>query len=245
MINMNENTAIFIQARKGSTRLPNKIVENIEGRSMIWHVINRIKKSKVKRIVLLTSNLEEDKHLKKISDEHGVEFFSGSEVDVLDRFYQCAKLFKVDNIIRITGDCPLIDPQLVDKINKFYMKNKYDYVSNTIKPTFPDGLDVEIFSFSTLEKTNMDAKLTSEREHVTSYIIKHPAQFKLFNVKNEIDLSKHRWTVDEPIDLEFVRKIYSLMKPKLIFYMNQILELLTENPEITKINSHIKRNEGF
>lgn len=240
-----EKIAIFIQARTGSSRLPKKILKKIENKHMISHVINRVKQSNIKKIILLTTNLKEDKILEKISIQNKIDFFTGDEKNVLSRFNDCAKKFNVENIIRITGDCPLIDPLLINKMVKIYFKSNYDYISNTIKPTYPDGLDVEIFSKNSLIKASLEAKLKSEKEHVTPYIINHPEKFQLFNVKNNIDLSNLRWTVDEKSDLKFVRKIYKKMNPRLDFTTKDILRLLMNEPELKQINSYIKRNEGY
>ena len=164
--------------------------------------------------------------------------------DVLDRHYQCAKMINADPIIRITSDCPLVDPVIVEEVLQFYLKNKYDFVSNAIIPTYPDGIDVEVFSFEALEKAAKKAKKSYDREHVTTYFISHPNQFKVFSYQNEKDFSSLRWTVDRKEDLKFVRKIYSKMKPKTVFFMNDILKILRNDPKILEINKGINRNEG-
>jgi spore coat polysaccharide biosynthesis protein SpsF (cytidylyltransferase family) len=238
--------SVLIQARTGSSRLPNKVLANIEQKQLIWHVINRVKKIKsVEQIALITSQLENDKILLDIAQQNGILGFAGDELDVLDRHYQCALKINADPIIRITSDCPLLDPFLVEEMLQIFLKNKYDYVSNVTPPTFPDGLDVEIFSFKALEKTFNEAKLMSEREHVTPYISKNPNKFKLFNFKNSQDLSHLRWTVDRDVDLDLIQKIYSKMSPKTVFGMDDILKVLKSNPELLKINNHISRNEGY
>lgn len=235
----------MIQARTGSSRLPKKVLAKIENKPMIWHVINRVKKIKsVKQIALITTKNESDKILLEIAKKNNIIGFAGDENDVLKRHYQCALKINADPIIRITGDCPLIDPALVEKILRFYLNSNYDYVSNTIIPTFPDGLDTEIFSFATLKKIIHQAKLKSEREHVTIYITKNKKLFKIFNYKNEKDLSQFRWTVDRKQDLKLVRTIYSKMKPKTIFTMDDVLKIISQNPHLLKINKGIKRNEG-
>jgi len=236
----------MVQVRVGSNRFPRKVVQMIEDKPMIWHVINRVKKiTKVQQIILITTEKEEDKELEKIAKEHEILFFRGDENDVLNRHYQCAVSFKADPIIRITGDCPLIDPKTVDDILEFYLENNYDYVSNTIEPTFPDGLDTEIFSFKTLKNCNEGATLPSEREHVTPFITNNPEKFKIFNYENKTNLSFLRWTVDEERDLQFVRKIYEKMRPNKIFTVRQVLDLLNEYPELVQINKGIKRYEGW
>lgn len=240
------NVTAIIQARTGSTRLPNKVLSNIENKPLIWHVINRTKKSKsLHQVVLATTRKRSDLKLIQIAKKSGVLFFKGSSDDVLERYYQCAVKFQADPIVRITGDCPLIDHMLIDKMVKFFLTKNYDYVSNRIPPTYPDGLDIEIFSFKALEKTYHSAKLLSEREHVTPYVVKHPKIFKICNYANPVNYSNLRWTVDEDKDLRFVRAIYRKMKPKLIFSMNDIITLISRNPKLLDINSDILRDEGY
>ncbi len=236
----------MIQARTDSSRLANKVLETIEGKSLLWHVINRVKQIKnVDQVILITTRHEIDEKIISIANESQILSFQGDTLDVLNRHYQCALKFNADPIIRITADCPLIDPRLSGEILEFFLSNNYDYVSNTINPTYPDGLDTEIFSFMALKEAANQAKLKSEREHVTSYIKNNSEKFKLYNYKNKQDYSKFRWTVDEKRDLEFVRKIYFEMSPKKIFSMNDILKIISENPEIQKINSDIIRNGGY
>jgi spore coat polysaccharide biosynthesis protein SpsF (cytidylyltransferase family) len=237
---------VMIQARTGSTRFPRKTLAKIENKPMMWHIINRVKKIKsVEQIALITTRKKTDKVLLKIAEKNNIFGFTGDTHDLLNRHYQCALKIDADPIIRITSDCPLTDPQLVEKILQFYLDHNYDYVTNTISPTYPDGLDVEIFSFSALKRANRYATLQSEREHVFPYFTKNPKKFKLYNYENKIDLSHLRWTVDQKEDLKFVRQIYSRMKPKTIFYMKDVLKLLKKEPKLLTINKGIKRNEGF
>ena len=236
---------VIIEARTGSSRLRNKVVAEIEGKPMIFYVIDRVKQIKsVEQIILATTQEKNDKILIEIAKQNSIGIFTGDSIDVLNRDYQCALQNNADPIIRITGDCPLIDPDIVEEMLEFYLKNNYDYISNRINPKYPDGLDVEIYSFKTLQMVEQNAKWSSERELVTTYITKNPKIFKIFSYENQEDLSGHRWTVDEQNDLEFVRKIYSIMKPKTNFSMNEIIEILVKNPELLKINSGIMRNEG-
>ncbi len=237
---------VMIQARSGSNRLPKKVLANIERKPLIFHVINRIKKvKKVEQIILITTKKKKDKILLNLAKKYDILGFAGNELDVLDRHYQCAKMYNADPIIRITGDCPLMDQNLIKKILDFYIDNKFDYVSNTIDPTYPDGLDIEVFSFRALEEASLKAKLKSEREHVTPFIKNDSNKFKIFNYKNNTDLSHHRWTVDEKNDLKFVRKIYKLLRPQILFSSKKILKIIAENPKIADINSGIMRNEGY
>ena len=237
----------IIQARMGSTRLPGKVLKEIVGKPMLWHVINRVKNAKeLDDIVIATTNLKEDTQILDLASEIGVKTYAGSESDILDRYYQAAIMSKADVIVRITADCPLADPNVINKVVRYYLSNDFDYVSTSIKPTYPDGIDVEVFSFASLEKAWVEAKLASEREHVTPYIWKNPSIFIIRNFENEDDISYMRWSVDEQRDLEFMREVYSKLYAKdTLFYMEDVLDLLRKKPELTDINKNIIRNEGY
>lgn len=239
----------IIQARVGSTRLPRKALKEINGQPSVYWVIERLKHAEtIDQIVLATTDLPEDKALVDIAKENGIESYCGSEDDVLDRFYKAAKRYKGEIIVRITADCPLLDPKVIDKVVRFYLQNKdkYDYVSNTVSVSYPDGLDVEVFLFKTLEIAWKEARLASEREHVTAYILKNAGKFRLFNIKNEQDFSHLRWTLDNHEDLVFVQDVYSnLYKEGSMFYMHDILDLINRKPELLEINKHLQRNTGY
>lgn len=237
----------IIQARLDSTRFPKKVLVEILGKPMILHVIERAKQSNlIDQLVIATSIRAIDDPILDVVSKHRISIFRGSPEDVLDRYYKAAKKYHADIIVRITGDCPLIDPMVIDKVIQCFLDGKYDYVSNTLEQTYPDGLDVEVFSYKTLEKAWKEAELTSEREHVTPYIGKHPEKFRVMNVRNDVDLSYLRWTVDYEKDLEFVKEIFkSLYKENSIFLMNDVLNLLEKKPELKKINIGIKRNVGY
>ena len=220
----------------------------IEGKSLLGHLVKRIKASRyVNDIVIATTTNERDNAIIEFAKAENLKFYCGSEDDVLDRFYQASVLYGLETIVRVTPDCPMLDPDVMDIVISKFSEGNYDYVSNVITPTFPDGLDTEVFSFQSLEKIWHEARLPSEREHVTAYILKHPELFRQFNVKREgEDLSWMRWTVDTQRDLEFVNKIFEyLYTPNEIFHMEDVLDLLKENPQLLKINSGILRNEGY
>jgi len=244
---MNNITAL-IQARLGSTRLHGKTLMLIEGKSLLCHLVKRIKASRyVNDIVIATTTNERDNAIVEFAKAENLKFYCGSEDDVLDRFYQASVLYGLEAIVRVTPDCPMLDPDVMDIVISKFSEGNYDYVSNVITPTFPDGLDTEVFSFQSLEKAWHEARLPSEREHVTAYILKHPELFRQFNVKREgEDLSWMRWTVDTRDDYDFVCKIFELLyHPNEIFHMEDVLALLKENPQLLKINSGILRNEGY
>lgn len=233
-----------------STRLPGKVLREILGKPMLWHLINRVKRSKyIEKIIIATSLKEIDRPILQVAGSSAVDSFAGSEDDVLDRYYQAAKKFGADPVIRITADCPLIDPQVIDKAIEVYLKNKgaVDYVTVCIPPTYPDGLDTEVFSLVALEKAWKEAKKQTEREYVTSYIWKNNQFFRHLNVSNQNDLSYMRWTVDEERDFLFVLEVYKALykSEEKIFYMNDIINFLEGHPEIAAINQGIGRNEGY
>lgn len=232
-----------IQARITSTRLPNKVLMDIEGKPMLWRVVDRLRFSeKINEIILAIPDTPENDILEKFAEENNVKCFRGSENDVLSRYYEAAKKFNCDVIIRITSDCPLIDPKIVDLVIEKHLNSGADYTANILKRTFPKGLDVEVFNFSALKKFHREATGSSEREHVTLYIRQHPELFQRANLENKENLSEMRWTVDEKEDLEFVREIFKkLYKPGKMFLMKDILELLKKEPKLIEINKNIKR----
>lgn len=238
----------IIQARMGSKRLPGKVLIEIEGYPILWHVVKRVSLARtIQKVIVATSTDPQDNAIVNFCAKNGIECFRGSEWDVLDRFYQAAKRYQADAIVRITGDCPLIDPQIIDKVVNAYCEGDYDYVSNTLYYTYPDGLDTEIFSFATLKAAWQEATLLSDREHVTPYIIRS-GRFRCYNVESEIDISSRalRFTVDEPADLAFVRAIYSrFFSEKRDFTFHDVLNLLDKEPSLQEINTGIIRNEGY
>ena len=241
-----EKVTCIIQARTRSERLPNKVLKEIENLPMICHIINRVKKAKnIDQIILATSNTDTDKILLDIAKKFKIIGFAGDEKDVLDRFYNAAITYAANPIVRITGDCPLVDPILLDKMVEFYQANDYDYMSNTIERTFPDGLDIEIFSSEVLKISNKEAKWLSEREHVTPYILKNQNDFRIYNYKNKQNLSNLRWCVDEEDDLIMIRKIFQEMRPNQFFSTDDALKIILKRPDISKINSGIMTNEGY
>jgi len=238
----------IIQARMGSTRLPNKTLLEISGKPLLGHIIERVKASRtIHEIIVATTTDPQDKSILDLAVRYGVKRFAGSKDDVLDRFYNAAKLSSAEIIVRITADDPFKDPQVIDRIVRYFRSRpNLDYASNTIEPTYPEGLDVEVFSFKALEQAWAEAKLPSEREHVTPYIWKNPTKFRLANVKYKRDLSGFRWTLDYEEDLKFTREIYArLYSPGKIFLMDDILELLKKEPHLIFINQRIPKYKGY
>jgi len=235
----------LVQARMGSTRLPGKVMKPITtGEPMIEVLFSRLNQSvEIDKIVLATTNDYRNKPLISHIKGLGFEVFKGSEDNVLDRYYQAALKYNADIIVRITGDCPLIDSGVVDKVVNAYKKNVFDYVCNTSPPTYPDGLDVEVFSFSALKFSNIHAKSDYEREHVTPFM-RESGEFKIGNIDNSEDFSNDRWTVDEPEDYKVIKNIFKYFSPDIFFSWDQVLKLKQKQPELFLANQQIIRNEG-
>lgn len=228
-----------------STRLPGKVMLDICGQPVLAHVINRLKAARhIDTIVVATTIDRSDDVIGSWCRSNSVQFYRGSLEDVLDRYYKAAKEFNARTIVRITSDCPLIDPTLVDAAIEKFSTGNFDHVS--IDPTYPDGLDAEVFSFAALARAHKEATLSSEREHVTPYIWKNAQTFRLGRVVSEADLSRMRWTVDDEKDFLFVGKIYeALMHDGRVFSTAEILKFIEANPSILEINSATMRNEGY
>lgn len=250
MIKMNE-TLIILQARMSSSRLPQKVLMPILNKPMLAHQIARLQSVKTPHKLIIATSLEDsDNNIEVLCQQLGVNCFRGELNDVLARYYQAAVQFKskntITNVVRITGDCPLIDSDIIDDVIKQFVSSNCDYCSNCVPATLPDGLDVEVFSFSALEQAYLLAKIPSEREHVTPFIRNNPQLFSLSNYTHHPDLSHFRWTVDEPNDFKLVTKIYeNLYANKPNFKLADIINLMKEKPELTRINNHINRNEGL
>lgn len=234
------NIAVITQARVGSTRLPGKIMKEILGKTILIHDLDRIKEMKtINKIVVATTDLEKDDIIVKTVTryDNNIGIYRGSERDVLDRYYKASIEFNADVIVRITSDCPLIDPRISDLVVETFLKNESDYCCNNMPRTYPHGLDTETFSFETLERAWKEAHTPYEREHVTPYIVDNQDKFKMINVRNNVDLSRLRWTLDYPEDFEFIAEIYKRLYPKKkIFYVDDILGVLNREPWLIEIN---------
>lgn len=238
----------IIQARMGSTRLPNKVLADVNGQPMLRILINRLKLApELDAIVIATTDNPYDDVLEDWAIKEGIPCFRGSENDVLDRFYACAKKYQADIIVRITADDPLKDGGIISQLVTHLIQNaSLDYYSNTIKPTYPEGLDIEVFRFSALTLAHKQAKSLSEREHVTPYIWKNPHIFSLENLEFKRDLSHWRWTVDKPEDLAFIRAIWSQFSDRPNTSFLEIIAYIDKNPELMAMNTFKTiRNEGY
>jgi len=241
-----EAIGCILQARMGSTRLPGKVMLPVDDSNpVIWYVVNQMKYSKFcKRVIIATTKLADDDKIIDFAKKKSLDCFRGSTYDCLDRYYQCAKHFSISTIIRITCDNPLIDPSLVDDAIRVFDEGNYDYVTNCRPRTFPQGTEVEVFSFNALEKAWKEAKIPSEREHVTPYFYNNPDKFKISNITNHEDRSNLRWTVDRMDDLNLVRALVLRIKKSPIL-MNDILKVLENEPELVNLNKNHVKDEGY
>ena len=243
-------TAI-IQARMGSTRLPGKVMKHLTGKTVLQHVIDRVASARLlDEVIVATTISPQDDIIVTEAQKAGAKIFRGSEDDVLARYYHAAKTYKAEIIVRVTSDCPLFDPQILDEMLGIFLKENangfnLDYMSNSLQPTFPRGLDAEIFTMRVLTKTFHEADKDYEREHVTPFIYLNPDQFRIKNFANRQDQSHHRWTLDTKEDFLLLKKIYEYSNAAVdqILTMKSILEIFANHPDLPAINAHIKQKK--
>ena len=239
------NIDCIIQARMGSQRLPGKVLLDLtDGKKIIEFLTDQLESSNLQQKIVAIPNDEMDDVLFNFLNNSKISCYRGSTFDVLDRYYTCAKQFSFKHIMRITGDNPLIDPEIVNEAIKQYFNSNCDYLTNSIDRTFPNGTEVEIFSFNALEIAWKFAQKKSEREHVTPYFYNNPKKFKIHYFKQQKDQSKFRYSIDRNEDYLVVLEILSRIKTRPI-KTSDIIELLTNDPKIMKLNSHIIPNEGY
>jgi spore coat polysaccharide biosynthesis protein SpsF len=233
-------TCAIVQARMGSSRLPGKVLMDLGGETVLARVINRLRRCAfLDHIVIATTNTSADDAIVGECGRLVVDSFRGSEQDVLDRYYQAARVCRAEVVVRITSDCPLIDPELVDETISVFHEGRADYASNTIVQTYPRGLDTEVFSRAALERAWAEARKSYEREHVTPYFYQHPQLFRIASVRGKTDESHFRWTLDTPEDLQLIRTIYSRFNNQHTFGWQQAVALMEREPELGELNSHI------
>lgn len=237
----------IVQARCSSTRLPYKVLLPILGEPSILHLVRRAQKSHlIQKLIVATSIDRSDDELAALCEQKKIACYRGNLNDVLERFYFAALPYKADHIVRLTGDCPLIDPSLIDQVIELHLNTQADYTSNALTPSYPDGFDVEVVKWSALEKAHHEAALPSDREHVLPYIYHHPEQFKLSNLTAADDWSQLRCTVDHPEDLVVVNQIFETLHPKnVLFGWGDVIQLFQSQPELFAINQHYVRNAGY
>lgn len=234
-------TAI-VQARMGSTRLPGKVLQDLGGETALGRVVRRLRRSEmIEEVLIATTFSPNDQAIVLEARRLGISAFVGDELDVLDRYYQAARAFPADVVVRITSDCPLIDPQVTDLTIRAFLAERPDYASNALERTFPRGLDTEVMTASALGRAWRQAKQPYEREHVTPFIYEHPEIFKVLPVTNQDDYSSHRWTLDTPEDLEFIRTVYSRFDNRDDFSWRDVLDLLAREPALVYLNGHVEQ----
>lgn len=235
-------TVTLIQARMGSSRLPGKVLMDLGGMTMLERVVRRADRARrVDLTAVVTSTEPGDDVIADLCSEQDIACFRGSELDVLDRYYRAAKAYAADVIVRVTSDCPFVDPNVLDRVILAFDRAGVDYASNTLERTFPHGLDVEVFGFKALSEAAEQAIEDHERTHVTPYIYQRPEHFKLFNVTAGADYSDYRWTVDQPEDLTLARALYKALGNADDFDWQAAVELIRLKPELATINDTVRQ----
>lgn len=239
-------TAIIVQARMASTRLPGKIMKKVSDKTLLEYQLERLFRVKqADQVIIATTDHGEEQPIVDLCQKIGVPCFRGSEQDVLARYYGAATQYGAEVVARITSDCPLIDPAVIDRVIGFYLahKEEYDYVSNTFPElTYPRGMDTEVFSYKVLKEAYGQATDQAEREHVTIFIKRRPERYRIKNLPYEKDCSHYRWTVDTPEDFALIEKMLTALYPvNPHFTLEDCLTLMAENPEWVKINAQIKQ----
>lgn len=237
-------TVIIVQARMASTRLPGKILKKVLDKTLLEYQLERLCRVKnADRVVIATTDHGAEQPIVDLCKSLKVDYFRGSENDVLARYYGAATEYGADTVVRITSDCPLIDPAVVEQVIGFYLehRNKYDYVSNTFPDlTYPRGMDTEVFSYQALKEAYLEAKDQPEREHVTIFIKRRPKRYRIKNLPYTRDVSNYRWTVDTPEDFELVSRMISELYPvNPRFTLEDCLELIAKHPEWVELNAKI------
>lgn len=232
----------IIQARMGSTRLPGKVLEDISGETMLARVVMRTKQAGLlHQTIVATTTDQKDNAIVDECQRLNIAIYRGKEHDVLDRYYRTALEYKLDTIVRITSDCPLIEPTIIDRVIGAFLSKRPDYASNVVKRTYPLGLDVEVMTMTVLARAWQEAEEQYERVHVTPFIYQNPNRFRLLHVKGAVDYSDYRWTVDTPEDLIFIRTVYERFGEAKEVGWKDVLRLLEYEPDLIAINQHIKQ----
>lgn len=238
-------TTIIVQARMGSSRLPGKVLKGVLGKTLLEYQIERLLRvRRADQVIIATTVESKDDPIVTLCTDLKVPCFRGSEEDVLSRYFQAASKYQADTVVRITADCPLIDPVVIDRVIGYYQDHfpRYDYVSNCFKRRYPRGMDTEVFSFKALAEAATEAKLAPEREHVTYFTYKRPERYTLGSVVYEEDFSHYRWTVDTPEDFELIKRMITALYPtNPQFTLEDCLALLEKHPEWAQINAGIKQ----
>jgi spore coat polysaccharide biosynthesis protein SpsF len=236
------NIVAVVQARMGSSRLPGKVMKDLSGEPMLARVVKRVSRAAtLNKVVIATSAEPGDQVIADFCDAHSVAVFRGSELDVLDRYYQAARAHAADVIVRITSDCPLIEPRVLDRVVSEFQNSRPDYASNTLVRTYPRGLDVEVVSITGLERAWHEASKPYQRVHVMPYFYENPTLFRCLNVSSEQNYSEYRWTVDTPEDLAFVRSVYEQFENRDYFSWRDVIAMLEKHPELVALNRDVQQ----
>lgn len=230
-------TVAIVQARMGSSRLPGKVLADLQGKTVLSRVVDRLRRAALlQQIVIATSAAERDDAIVAECKRIHVDCSRGSEDDVLDRYHRCAEAHAAAAVVRITADCPLIDPEIVDAVIRKFLEYPCDYASDDF---YPRGLDVEVFTMAALTRAWREARRSYEREHVTPYIYEHPELFRLVSIRAKADYSRYRWTLDTVEDLEFLRTVYARLRNQDDFSWRDVLQLMQLEPLLAQINEHV------
>lgn len=240
----NVRVVAIIQARMGSSRLPGKVLRDIHGKPMLAWVVERTRKaSSVAEVMVATTSDPSDDMIEQVCRQMNTPCFRGNIYDVLDRYYQAAREAQAEVVVRITADCPLIDAGLIDMVVQRFLEEKVDFAANRLPPpyqrTYPIGLDVEVVSFTALQRAWQEAREKHEREHVLPYLYESPGRFKTLTVDHETDLGSYRWTVDTFEDLEFIQRLFTLLPDPENFTWQDVLKIVEENPQLSEINAGV------
>ncbi|MGD0153016.1 MAG: glycosyltransferase family protein [Thermacetogeniaceae bacterium] len=240
-------SAIVVQARMNSTRLPGKVLKTVLGKPLLEYQIERLRRVRLADGIIVATTINDgDQPIIDLCNRLSVHSYRGPEFDVLARYYGAAATFGADLIVRVTSDCPVIDPQVVDGVIAFYLdhRQQYDYVANTLARTYPRGMDTEAFSFRALSEAHSEATAEPDREHVTPFIYRNDRRYRLANVSYREDQSRHRWTVDTEDDFELIGRIIGALYPRQPeFSLEDILDLLAEHPDWPEINEHVEQKK--
>lgn len=253
--NPESRTTAIVQARMGSSRLPGKVLRPLAGRPMLGRIVDRVRACPaVATVVVATSDREGDEPIRQLCAAERIDCFAGSELDVLDRFYRAAVMYRGDPLIRITADCPLVDPELLGKLVALFGEGGYDHVGVATgagalflgQGRYPDGLDAECFSFAAIERAAREATSPPDREHVTPYIWRHKDRFRCGQLTSPVDYSQMRWTVDTEADFELMARIYeALQLDSRPFGMKDVLRYLAAHPKLAATNEAFVGKEGY
>jgi spore coat polysaccharide biosynthesis protein SpsF len=234
----------IVQARMGSKRLPGKVLMDLGGSTVLARVVSRVRQCHlVNEVLVATSTDSSDDAIQKECKALETAIFRGSQNDVLDRYYRAASAAEAKVVVRITADCPFLDPEISDRTIQAFLDVHPDYASNTLERTYPRGLDTEVMSFSALEAAWHEGKEATEREHVTPFLYRHPERFQLVSVKGDRDYSYHRWTLDTHEDLEFLRAVCSALEESAMPSWHDLLRVLDRNPDLCRINQGVEQKK--